>query len=109
MLSTPLISCSIGEAMVSARTSAEAPGYVAVTWTVGGTISGYSVIGSARYEIAPIRLRMTEITPAKIGRSMKKWENEPIRRRLVEIFNVLQDSLTACLKAAVRVGELPKD
>src|ERR1700682_5147286 len=63
MLSTPFISCSIGEAMVSARTSAEAPGYVAVTWTVGGTISGYSAIGSARYEIAPIRLRITEITP----------------------------------------------
>src|ERR1700682_3564664 len=75
MLSTPLISCSIGEAMVSARTSAEAPGYVAVTCMVGGTISGYSVIGSARYEIAPIRLRMTEIPPAKIGRSIKKGEN----------------------------------
>ena len=33
----------------------------------------------------------------------------PIRRRLVEIFNVLQDSLTICLKAAVKAGELPKD
>src|SRR3954465_435258 len=35
--------------------------------------------------------------------------DEPIRRRLVEIFNVLQDSLTACLKDAVKAGELPKD
>jgi TetR/AcrR family transcriptional repressor of nem operon len=35
--------------------------------------------------------------------------DEPIRRRLVEIFNVLQHSLTACLKAAVKAGELPKD
>jgi TetR/AcrR family transcriptional repressor of nem operon len=35
--------------------------------------------------------------------------DEPIRRRLVEIFNVLQDSLTACLNAAVKAGELPKD
>jgi TetR/AcrR family transcriptional repressor of nem operon len=35
--------------------------------------------------------------------------DEPIRRRLVEIFNVLQDSLVACLKAAVKAGELPRD
>ena len=35
--------------------------------------------------------------------------DEPIRRRLVEILNMLQDSLTACLKAAVKAGELPKD
>src|SRR5882757_11018474 len=35
--------------------------------------------------------------------------DEPIRRRLVEIFNVIQDSLEACLKAAVKAGELPKD
>ena len=35
--------------------------------------------------------------------------DEPIRRRLVEIFNVLQDSLTACLRAAVTAGDLPKD
>jgi TetR/AcrR family transcriptional repressor of nem operon len=35
--------------------------------------------------------------------------DKPIRRRLVEIFNVLQDSLAACLKAAVKAGELPQD
>ena len=35
--------------------------------------------------------------------------DEPIRRRLVEIFNVLQDLLAACLKAAVKTGELPRD
>ena len=35
--------------------------------------------------------------------------DRPIRRRLVEIFNVLQDSLAACLKAAVKAGELPQD
>ena len=46
-----------------------------VTSTVGGAISGNSVIGSARYEIAPSRLRMTERTAAKIGRSTKKCEN----------------------------------
>ena len=75
MLSTPLISCSIGEATVAASTSADAPGYCAVTSTVGGAISGNSVIGSARYEIAPTSVRITERTAAKIGRSTKKWEN----------------------------------
>jgi TetR/AcrR family transcriptional regulator, transcriptional repressor for nem operon len=35
--------------------------------------------------------------------------DEPIRQRLVEIFNVLQDSLAACLRAAVKAGELPRD
>jgi TetR/AcrR family transcriptional repressor of nem operon len=34
--------------------------------------------------------------------------DEPIRGRLVEILNLLQDSLTACLRAAVKSGELPK-
>jgi TetR/AcrR family transcriptional repressor of nem operon len=28
---------------------------------------------------------------------------------LVEIFNTLEDSLAACLKAAVKAGELPRD
>ena len=35
--------------------------------------------------------------------------DEPIQQRLVEIFNVLQDLLAACLKAAVKAGELPRD
>ncbi len=34
--------------------------------------------------------------------------DEPIRCRLVEIFNIIQDSLEACLKAAVKAGDLPK-
>src|ERR1700738_5219976 len=33
--------------------------------------------------------------------------DEPIRRRLVEIFNIIQDSLEACLKAAVKAGGRP--
>ena len=41
MPSTPLISCSIGAATVSAIVSAEAPGKAAVTATEGGAISGY--------------------------------------------------------------------
>src|SRR5262245_10546373 len=74
MLSTPLISCSIGDATVCAITSAEAPAKVAFTTTVGGAISGYSLIGSARTEIAPTSLRRIEMTPANIGLSMKKCE-----------------------------------
>ena len=45
MPSTPLICCSNGAATVSATTSADAPGYLALTTTVGGAISGYSEIG----------------------------------------------------------------
>src|ERR1700730_8708921 len=84
MLSTPLISCSMGVATVWAITSADAPAKLALTTTVGGAISGYSVIGSARSEMYPTSVRMIEITPAKIGRSTKKWENRiglPLRRR----------------------------
>ncbi len=48
MRSTPLTSCSIGVATVSATVLALAPGYVAVTWTVGGATSGYCATGSRR-------------------------------------------------------------
>src|SRR5882762_4135715 len=74
MLSTPLISCSIGAATVCAITSADAPAKVAFTTTVGGAISGNSLIGNARKEIAPTRVRIIEMTLAKIGRSTKKCE-----------------------------------
>jgi len=36
-----LIACSSGTPIVAATTSALAPGYRALTWMVGGTISGY--------------------------------------------------------------------
>jgi hypothetical protein len=74
MLSTPLISCSMGEATVSETTSAVAPANRAVTCTVGGAMSGNSEIGNARNEMTPTNVRMIESTAAKIGRSMKKWE-----------------------------------
>src|ERR1700687_4224492 len=74
MLSTPLISCSIGVATVCERTSADAPANEAVTSTVGGAISGYSLMGNARKDIAPTSVRMIAITPANIGLSMKKCE-----------------------------------
>ena len=47
MPSTPLISCSIGAAIVSAIVSAEAPGKAATIATEGGAISGYWASGSA--------------------------------------------------------------
>ena len=46
MPSTPLISCSIGVATVSATVSADAPGKLLDTWIVGGAIWGYCVTGS---------------------------------------------------------------
>src|SRR6266853_3076259 len=75
MLSTPLISCSIGEATVSDTTSAVAPAKRVVTCTVGGAISGNSAIGNARKEMTPTSVRMIERTAAKIGLSMKKCDN----------------------------------
>ena len=53
MFSTPTTCCSIGAATVSAITLAFAPGYLAVTWTVGGEISGYSAIGSNAAAMTP--------------------------------------------------------
>src|SRR5262249_60151476 len=78
MLSTPLISCSIGVATVCDSTSAEAPGKLVFTTTVGGAISGYSVIGSARYKMYPTSVMMIDMTATKIARSTEKGEN---RRR----------------------------
>jgi hypothetical protein len=44
-----------------------------VTWIVGGAISGYCAIGSVHSAMAPTSVITIEMTPAKIGRSMKKW------------------------------------
>jgi hypothetical protein len=44
-LSAPFTCCSIGEATFCAATSAEAPGYVAVTEISTGAIWGYWAIG----------------------------------------------------------------
>ena len=74
MFSTPLICCSIGVTTVEATTSALAPGYWPVTLIKGGAISGYCAIGRRRNDTAPRMVMITEITAAKIGRSMKKCE-----------------------------------
>src|SRR5579872_3895440 len=75
MFSTPLTSCSIGVATVSAITFGFAPGYVALTTTVGGTTSGYWATGSLNRASPPTRTITIDNTEAKIGRSIKKWEN----------------------------------
>src|SRR5580658_4296519 len=76
MFSTPLICSSSGVATVLATVSGLAPGNSAVTTTEGGTTSGYSEIGNCSIEIRPARKMATEITPAKIGRSMKKRDRD---------------------------------
>src|SRR5882724_3141347 len=72
--STPLICCSSGVMTVSAIVLGEAPGYCPATTTVGGTISGYSLIGSSGIATKPATRIMIDTTDAKIGRSMKKDE-----------------------------------
>src|SRR3984893_7758622 len=72
--STPLICCSSGVMTVSAIVLGEAPGYWPLTTTVGGTISGYSLMGSGGMASRPATVIKIASTVAKIGRSMKKEE-----------------------------------
>src|SRR5215471_10230543 len=74
MFSTPFISCSSGVATVRATVSAEAPGYNAVTFTVGGTISGYCATGRIASAPRPNKVTKMLSTVAKRGRSMKKCD-----------------------------------
>src|SRR5258708_29033527 len=59
---------------VSAMVFGDAPGYWPLTTTVGGTISGYSLIGSTGIANIPAAVMMMASTVAKIGRSMKNDE-----------------------------------
>src|SRR5262252_3348138 len=78
-------SCSsIGAATVRESVSALAPGSVAVIVTVGGAISGYCAIGRTCEATRPASVKMIEMTDAKIGRSMKNFENTA-RERLVRL------------------------
>src|ERR1700744_2565732 len=81
MFSVPLICSSSGVATVSATVSGLAPGNRAVTTTEGGTTSGYSEIGNCIIAIRPARKMPTEITPAKIGRSMKNLDKDMLATR----------------------------
>src|ERR1043166_7476586 len=75
MPSTPETCASMGAATVSCTVLALAPGYNAVTCTVGGVTSGYCATGNVHTATNPASVMTTEITVAKIGRSMKKREN----------------------------------
>src|SRR6185437_16299779 len=75
MPGTPLIAFSIGDATVCSSVCADAPGYVAVTVTTGGAISGYCAIGSERIAASPASTMNVARTIAKTGRSMKKRES----------------------------------
>src|SRR5690242_2071156 len=75
MPSTPLMAFSIGAATVCSSTEADAPGYTARTDTWGGAMSGYCAIGSTRMAASPASAMKSEMTTAKMGRSMKKREN----------------------------------
>src|ERR1700731_4706985 len=72
--STPLICCSSGVMTVSAMVFGEAPGYVPLTTTVGGTISGYSLMGSDGMDSKPATEIRIASTAANIGRSMNTEE-----------------------------------
>src|SRR5215471_4530071 len=50
--------------------------------TVGGAISGYWAIGRTCEATRPASVKMIEMTDAKIGRSMKNFENTLLRRGL---------------------------
>lgn|SRR5690606_15476440 len=70
MSSTPLMASSRGVATALATTSAFAPGYNAVTCTVGGAMSGNNVMGSVNRDINPSRVSNIETTVDKTGLSM---------------------------------------
>src|SRR5258708_13100003 len=72
--STPLICCSSGVMTVSAMVFGEAPGYWPLTTTVGGTISGYSLIGRFGIASRPATVINIASTVANMGRSMKNEE-----------------------------------
>src|ERR1700679_3677723 len=59
---------------VSAMVFGDAPGYWPLTTTVGGTISGYSLIGKFGIASKPATVIRMARTVAKIGRSMKNEE-----------------------------------
>src|SRR5690348_5140731 len=69
--STPTNWASSGCATVASTTAADAPGYVVVTETCGGTMSGYCASGIATSAIAPAITVTMAMTMARRGRSTK--------------------------------------
>src|SRR5712671_5903655 len=73
MLSTPFICCSIGVATACSIVIASAPGYVVVTMTCGGTISGNCARGRPPSDTTPTMTVMMAMTIATMGRLMKNF------------------------------------
>ena len=71
MFSTPFMASSSGTMTLFCTVAALAPVYVALTLIVGGAISGNCSIGRLTREITPTRSMATEMTPDRMGLSMK--------------------------------------
>ncbi len=97
MPSTPLTCSSMGTPTVSRTVWAFAPGYCAVTSTVGGVISGYWSTGSVKTATPPASTKTIDKTEAKMGRSMKKCEitRVPLHAAARSEFGVVPDGLLA--------------
>src|SRR4051812_31611909 len=113
-LSTPTTWLSIGCATVASTTAAEAPGYVVVTETCGGTMSGYCATGITKMDRNPAIVVTMAITAASRGRWTKALESigsAPTYRRghrrrahggtSAQAFHPLDDHLLSARQAAV--------
>src|SRR5689334_15962261 len=120
-LSTPTTWLSIGCATVASTTAAEAPGYVVVTETCGGTMSGYCATGITKMDRMPAIVVTMAMTAASRGRWTKTLESigsaPACRRRYrcrahgragAQAFHSLHDDLLPAGEAAVenRLGSL---
>src|SRR5690242_1520553 len=74
-LSTPTTWLSIGCATVVSTTAADAPGYVVVTETCGGTMSGYCATGITKIDNIPAIVVTIAMTAASRGRCTKMLES----------------------------------
>ena len=100
MFSTPFTASSMGVATERATTSALAPGYEAVTCTLGGAISGNCVTGNVTRDSKPRSTNMMDTTDANTGLSMnflnmnqvlksKRILFPPIKHKQVSVHNEL--------------------
>src|SRR5215831_628640 len=75
MLSTPTTCASIACATVAPTTAPLAPGYIVVTWTCGGTMSGYCASGITNSAKRPAIVVTSAMTIASRGLSTKMAES----------------------------------
>src|SRR3954447_21997931 len=75
ILSTPTTWASIACATVASTTPELAPGYIVVTCTCGGTMSGYCASGITNSDTRPAIVVTRAMTIASRGRATKIAEN----------------------------------